>query len=131
MHWKGLNTLYNYVKLFLIAIFNLSDILKFSFQNWAKFREFCEKSTSFTMSPLNMCKWKRTLISMCRPLQVLLNALREKLNTQVVLNKSEFYWKKHDFKLVKPIALLILRVRIIGRRNSMSKVYQSAIQFVN
>ena len=30
------------------------------------------------------------IVSMCRPMQALLNALRGKLNTRVVLDKSEF-----------------------------------------
>ena len=60
---------------FLNAIFNLSAIWMFSFQNWAKCQEFREKPTSFTMSPLNMYLWKWTLVSMRRLMQVLLNAM--------------------------------------------------------
>ena len=30
------------------------------------------------------------IVSMCRPMQVLLNALRGKFNTRLVLDKSEF-----------------------------------------
>ena len=43
---------------FLNAICNLWDIWKFSFQKWAKCREIHEKSTTFTMSLLNMYLWK-------------------------------------------------------------------------
>ena len=39
--------------------------------------------------------------------------------------------KNHNFKLEKPTAVLILRVRIIGRKNTMPMVYQSIILFVN
>ena len=40
------------------------------------------------------------------------------------MNFSE---KNHDFELVKLTAFLIHRERLIGRRNSMPKVYQLAI----
>ena len=69
-------------------LFLTCQISGVSFQNWAKCQEFREKSTSSTISPLNMCLWIRTLVTMCRPIKALLNALRGKLNTHVVLDKS-------------------------------------------
>ena len=45
--------------------------------------------------------------------------------------KVNFSEKNPDFKLVKLTAFLILKVRTIGRRDSMPKVYQLAIQLTN
>ena len=108
VYWsKALRSCCNCVKLFFKCYCNFGDNWKFIFKKWSIFWEFHEKSMSFKISPLNICLWQRSLVSMCSPLQLSLNAKRCFSHIRFVEEISAKYCLKLGFALklnVYPIA---------------------------